>query len=175
MRRNLLAGLGLVVAAVILVAASATFDLELEGFVLLGVAVGAVLALVPDASPTGRLAGFSVGVLAAWAAYLLRAALLPDSSAGRAVAFALVLAVCAGVAVASSGRLPLWATVLGAGALAGAYEGVFTAAPAEVAETSVTAVTALLVAVAGGLLAGLAAAGPRTTTAPAAELAGGQR
>lgn len=175
MRRNLLAGLGLVAAAVVLVAASATFDLELEGFVLLGVAVGAVLALVPDASPTGRLAGFSVGVLAAWAAYLLRAALLPDSSAGRAVAFALVFAACAAVAAASSGRLPLWAAVLGAGALAGAYEVVFTAAPAEVAETSVTAVTALLVAVSGGLLAGIAIAGPRTTTAPAAELAGGRR
>ena len=67
MRKNVLVGLVLTVAAVVVVLVSSVFDLELESAALLGAALGAVVALVPDRSPMMRLAGFAGGFVAAWA------------------------------------------------------------------------------------------------------------
>lgn len=88
MRRTMLVGLVLTVAAVVVVLVSAWFDLELEPVALLGVSLGAVVALVPDRTPLMRLAGFAGGLVAAWIGYVARAAMLPDSTGGRAVAVA---------------------------------------------------------------------------------------
>ncbi|MDX5450413.1 MAG: hypothetical protein LPK36_05265, partial [Actinomycetes bacterium] len=153
MRRTLLVGLALVVGAVLAVFISSWFDLELEPVVLLGVALGAVIALVPDRSPLMRLAGFAGGFVAAWIGYFLRAAVLPDSTGGRAVAVGLVLILVVAVAAVSLERIPLWSTLVGAAALAGAYEYTYAAAPPEVASTSVSTATALLLTAAIGYLA----------------------
>jgi hypothetical protein len=153
MRRNLLVGMVLMVAAVVVVVVSDLFDLKLDSTALLGLAVGAVVALVPDESPATRLTGFVVGIAAAWVGYLLRAGLLPDSVGGRAVAVVVVLAVCVAVAVATAGRVPLWSGLLGVAAMVGAYEFSYSAAPPEVMSTSVSAVTALLMTAAVGFLA----------------------
>jgi len=158
MRKTLLVGMVLVVAAVLVVMVSAALDLELDSVVLLGIAAGAVLALVPDRAPLARLAGFFGGFVAAWIGYLLRAGVLPDSAGGRAVAVAIVIALAVVLAAASLGRVPLWSTLLGAGALAGAYEYTYAAAPPEVMATSVSAATALLLTVAVGFLATAAVA-----------------
>ncbi|HET9858560.1 MAG TPA: hypothetical protein VFQ19_02170 [Nocardioidaceae bacterium] len=153
MRKTLLAGLVLTAAAVLVVVVSAMFDLELESVALLGVALGAVIALVPDRTPAVRLAGFFGGFVVALMGYFVRAGLLPDSVGGRAVAVGLVVVLCVAIAVASMDRLPLWTTLLGAAALAGAYEYTYAAAPPEVTSTSVTAATSLLFTVAIGFLA----------------------
>jgi hypothetical protein len=153
MRKTLLVGLVLAVAAMVVVWVSAAFDLELESVVLLGVGVGAVIALVPDRTPLARLTGFVGGFVAAWVGYVLRAAVLPDSAGGRAVAVGLVIALAVVLAAAGLGRIPLWSTLLGAGALAGAYEYTYAAAPPEVASTSLSSATALLLTVAVGFLA----------------------
>ncbi len=153
MRRTLLAGVVLAVAAVVVVLVSSALDLELESVVLLGAALGAVVALVPDRSPLVRLGGFAAGFVVAWVGYFIRAALLPDSDGGRAVAVGLVVLLCVGVTAASVGRLPLWSTLLGAAALAGAYEFTFNAAVSEVASTSLSTATTLLFTVAIGFLA----------------------
>ena len=153
MRKTLLAGLVLTAAAVLVVVVSAMFDLELESVALLGVALGAVIALVPDRTPAVRLAGFFGGFVVALIGYFVRAGLLPDSVGGRAVAVGLVVLLCVAIAVASMDRLPLWTTLLGAAALAGAYEYTYAAAPPEVTSTSVTAATSLLFTVAIGFLA----------------------
>lgn len=153
MRKTLLAGLVLTAAAVLVVVVSAMFDLELESVALLGAALGAVIALVPDRTPAVRLAGFFGGFVVALIGYLVRAGLLPDSVGGRAVAVGLVVLLCVAIAVASMDRLPLWTTLLGAAALAGAYEYTYAAAPPEVTTTSVTAATSLLFTVAIGFLA----------------------
>jgi len=153
MRRTLVAGLVLAAAAVVVVLLSAALDLELESVALLGGALGAVVALVPDRSPLVRLGGFVAGFLAAWIGYVLRAALLPDTAGGRAVAVGLVVLLCVGVTAVSMGRLPLWTTLLGTAALTGAYEFTFAAAPPELASTSVTTATTLLFNVAVGFLA----------------------
>ena len=153
MRKDLLVGLVLTVAAVLAVFVSGWFDLELEPVALLGVALGAVVALVPDRTPLMRLAGFFGGFVVAWVGYLVRAAMLPDSTGGRAVAVGLVVVLAVAIAAFSLGRIPLWSTLLGAAALAGAYEHTYAAAPPEVASTSVSTATAVMFAVAIGFLA----------------------
>ena len=153
MRKRMLVGVVLVIAAVVVVLVSALFDLELESVALLGAATGAVVALVPDRSPLMRLAGFAAGVVAAWIGFFLRAGFLPDSAAGRSVAVAVVIALALGVTAVSLNRIPLWSTLLGVAALVGAYEYTYSAAPPEVASTSVSAVTALLFTAAVGFLA----------------------
>jgi hypothetical protein len=165
MRKTIFAGLVLALAAALVMWLSAVFDLELESVVLLGVAVGAVVALVPDRTPLVRFLGFAAGFLAAWVGYFVRAALLPDTASGRAVAVGLVLLLCVGVVALTAGRLPLWSALLGAAALAGGYEYTYAAAPPEVATTSLSAATSLLVCIAVGYLVA-------ATVAPQAGVAG---
>ena len=167
MRRLLLVGVLLAVAAAAAVGLSAAFDLELESVALLGAAMGAVLALVPDKTLLSRVSGFGAGFLLAWIGYVLRAAWLPDTTGGRAVAVAIVVFACVAVAAGASERIPVWATLLGAGGFAGAYEFTYSVAPPEVASTSVTTATTMLFNVAIGLLAGVLA-GPKTTVAAGA-------
>jgi hypothetical protein len=153
MRKTLLAGLVLAVAAVLVMLASSLFDLGLESVALMGAALGAVVALIPDRTPAVRLGGFAAGFVAAWIGYFVRASMLPDTAGGRAVAVGLVVLLCVGITAASLNRLPLWSTLLGTAALAGAYEFTYAAAPPEVVSTSVSTATTLLFNVAVGFLA----------------------
>ena len=153
MRKTLVAGVVLAVAAVLVVVVSAAFDLELESVALLGAALGAVVALVPDRSPFVRLAGFAAGFVIAWIGYVLRATMLPDTAGGRAVAVGIVVLLCVAVTAVSMDRIPLWSTLLGTAALAGGYEFTYAAAPPELASTSVSTATTLLFNVAVGFLA----------------------
>ena len=166
MRTSLLAGGIVVVAAVLAVVLGAPFGLELDTYALIGVAMGAVVALVPDGRPGLRFTGFAAGVLVAWVGYLVRAALLPDTVGGRAAATFLVLALCVVVATVAAGRIPVWSTFAGAATFFGAYEATFAAAPPEVVSTSVTALTAVALTAALGFLA--ASFFAPSTVAPAA-------
>src|SRR3954465_11003279 len=129
MRRTLVGGVVLAVAAVVVVLLSSALDLQLESVALLGGALGAVIALVPDRGPAARLGGFAAGFVAAWIGYAVCAALLPDTAGGRAVAVGLVVLVGGGRTVVTRDRLPLWSTLLGTAALSGAYELTYAAAP----------------------------------------------
>ena len=172
MRRNLLAGLCLAVAAGLLVMVGAMLDLDLESVALLGAALGAVVALVPDRTPLVRLGGFAVGLVAAFVGYVLRAAVLPDTSAGRAVAVVIVLLLCVGVSAAARDRLPLWTLLLGTVGLVGAYEFTYAAAPPELMTTSLDTVTGLFLSFAVGFLAASLASpvdARRADSAPAAD------
>lgn len=166
MRRNFLAGLALAVAAVLVVLISAAFDLELEPVALLGAALGAVVALVPDRGPGTRLAGFAIGFVIAWVGYAARATLLPDTSSGRAVAVGVVVVLCTLVAGLSAGRLPLWSLLLGTAALTGGYEFTYTATPPEMMDTSLSTATTLLLTVGIGFLAA-SLVGPEGDRVPA--------
>ena len=171
MRRNLLAGLCLAVAAGLLVVVGDFFDLDLESVALLGAALGAVIALVPDRTPLVRLGGFAVGLVAAFIGYVLRAAVLPDTSAGRAVAVVIVLLLCVGVSAAVRDRLPLWSLLLGTAGLVGAYEFTYAAAPPELMTTSVDTVTTLLLSLAVGFVAASLASSVNTRRAGSARTA----
>lgn len=171
MRKNVFTGLLLTCAAVLLIALGSALDVERVAAVGLG--AGAVLALVPDQGALSRFSGFALGFVIAWAGYVARAAVLPDSTSGRAVALGLVVAVV--VLGATLLRLPLWAGLLGVAALAGGYEAAFTAAPAEVATTSLTAVTSLVLAVGVGFVAGAFAPREATDPSTSAKQLGGAR
>ncbi|MFL6003139.1 MAG: hypothetical protein ACJ72P_10055 [Nocardioides sp.] len=173
MRKSIFAGLVLALAAALVMWLSDFFDLELDSVVLLGVAVGAVVAMVPDRTPLARFLAFAAGFAAAWIGFLVRAALLPDTAGGRAVAVGLVLLLCVAVAALSVGRAPLWATLLGAAAMSGGYEYTYSAAPPEVASTSVSAATSLLFCLAAGYLVAATVA-PQTPGAPSDPRPGGE-
>lgn len=167
MPKMLLSGGVLAVSAMLVVLVSSGLDLDLESTALLGAALGAVVALVPDRTPGLRLGAFAAGFLVSWIGYVVRAAFLPDTPGGRAVAVLLVVLLCVGVTAASRERLPLWATLLGTAALTGAYEFTFAAAPPELPSTSVSTASTLLLNVAVGFLAAslLAPADPGRTRA----------
>lgn len=166
MRRNTLyAGAVLALAAMLVVLFGSAFDLDLESVALLGAAMGAVVALVPDRTPTTRLVGFAAGFVVAWAGYVFRAQFMPDTSAGRAVAAGVVVLLCVAVAFLTADRITLWTVLLGAGAFAGAYEFAYNQAPPEILSTSLSTATTMAFNVAVGFLAGVAVA-PTTGTAP---------
>jgi len=151
--RILTAGGLLAVTAALLVDHGDHFGLALTHSALLGLALGSVLGLVPGATPGGRVGGFAAGFIAAWAGYAARAGYLPDIPIGRAIAAFAVVVIITGVAAASNGRAPLWAGLLGVGALVGAYETAFTTMPTAFTTESVTAATTVVLACSLGFLA----------------------
>jgi hypothetical protein len=157
--RTCVAGGALAVGAGLLAAKGSVLGADLPHTALLGAALGAVLGLVPGGSVPGRVGGFLSGFGAAWLGYALRAGVLPDSAGGRGLAALSVVAVVTAVAVLSAGRLPLWAGLLGAGTLLGAYESAFAANPTAFLSDSVTAITTVLVSAALGLLVATASEG----------------
>lgn len=153
MRRSLIAGLVLALLAAVITALGGVFGSDLEHVALLGAAIGGALGLVPHQYSWGRITGFLVGFAAAWIGFALRAAVLPDSSNGRAVAAFLVVALCALACAFSQGRLPLWSALLGTAAIVGAYEEIYTNAPSQFISESPEAGTTVLLATAFGYLA----------------------
>lgn len=159
MRVSMGTGLLLIVAAVLVIVLSAAWGLELEGYTLTGVAAGGVVGLVPDRSAWTRLGAFVVGFVAAWIGFVLRAAVLPDTTAGVAAGAVVTLLIVVAAVAAGRGRhVPLWAALLGAAAYAGVYESAFAAAPPEVVSTSLDTATSLGLAVAVGFVVACLAA-----------------
>jgi hypothetical protein len=150
----LYAGAVLALAAMLAVLAGSALDLDLESVALLGGAMGAVIALIPDRTPLARLAGFGVGFVVGWAGYIFRAQFMPDTTTGRAIAVGVVVMVCVGIAALSMDRITLWTVLLGAGSFAGAYEFTYNAAPPEILSTSLSTATTMAFNVAVGFLAG---------------------
>lgn len=153
MVKSLVTGLCLAVFAAVIIGLSNVLGLDLEHVALLGAALGGVLGLVPHRPAWGKVVGFLVGFLLAWLGFALRAAVLPDSSSGRAVAAFVVVVLIAVVAAVSRGRLPLWSGLVGAASIVGAYESVYTNAPSQFVTESPAAATTVLLAVGLGFLA----------------------
>jgi hypothetical protein len=162
MRKTLVAGVVLAVVAMLVVLISAALDLDLESVALLGAALGAAVALVPDRSALERVGGFLAGFVIGFLGYVLRVSMLPDTAGGRAVAVGLVVLLCVAVTAASLGRVPLWSILLGAAAVAGAYEFTYTEAPSQLPTTAVSTATTLLFNVAVGFTAAALFAPVRT-------------
>ena len=153
MRRTAIGGALLAVIAFLLVLFGQALDLDLEKVALTGAALGAVVALVPDRPPLLRAAGFVGGFLLTWLGYALRAAFLPDTSMGRAIATLVVLLLLMAVAVVTGTRVPLWSLLTGAAAMAAAYETTFMATPSAFPYESPTAATQMALAAGVGYLA----------------------
>jgi hypothetical protein len=152
MRLHILSGVALALTASIAVVLGAFFGLELDSVALLGIALGAVVGLVPQGRPIHRLIGFGAGFAIVWAGYATRAAVLPDSTSGRAVAALVVVLACTLVYLVARGAIPLWSPLVGVAALVGAYEETYTAAPSQFVDQSLSAATTVLLAAAIGYL-----------------------
>jgi hypothetical protein len=152
--RTSVTGAALAVVAGALVVHGAVFGADFLPTVVLGLAVGAALGLVQHRSAPERAVAFVLGVLAAWVGYALRAGVLPDIPMGRGLAVVVVISLITAVAAASAERLPMWAGLLGAAVLAGAYEVVYTASPSDFTAESTIAVTSVLLAAAFGFVVG---------------------
>lgn len=150
--RTVTTGAAIAVTAALIADQGDVLGADLPRTALLGTALGAVVALVPDRGLTARAGGFVGGILAAWLGYGLRAGLLPDIPAGRAIAAAFVVGVVTAVAVIANGRVPLWAGLIGVGTMVGAYETTYASSPASFLLDSTTAATTALVGAALGLL-----------------------
>ena len=118
--KTLAAGSAVTVGAIALIIATAAYDLGAA--LLVGLAAGALVALVPGETGTRKIAGFVTGILVTAAAYGLRAGVLPDSTLGAVIGIGVLLALVTLIAVATNGRTPLWASLAGVTAMAGAYE-----------------------------------------------------
>lgn len=165
MPRTLISGLLLTAAAFLTVLLGDWLDLDVATGALLGVSAGAVVALVPDAGVGRRLAGFGLGVVVTLVGYVLRAAVLPDTTGGRAVFTALVVGLCVVAAAASLGRLSLWSGLLGAATFAGAFEATYNLAPPRVVENATNTLTGLVLCLAVGFAAASLAAPGRERAA----------
>lgn len=152
-KRSLIAGLVLAVLAALIIGLGELMGLDLQHVALIGAALGGVLGLVRHDPPWGKVAGFVVGFVVAWIGFALRAAMLPDTSAGRAWAALVVVGVLAVVCALTRGRLPLWSTLVGAAAMVGSYEEIYTATPSAFVAESPTSATTVLLAAAVGYLA----------------------
>lgn len=150
---KVVAGVALALAMVVLLIVGDGLGWDLDGYMVLGAGVGAVLALVPDRSPLARLGGFLLGVLAAALGYALRAAVLPDSTTGRALALVIVIALAVGLVLLTFDRVPLWTAFLGIGALGGAYEEAFTDSPGSFLSTLPATASSFLLVVAAAFAA----------------------
>jgi hypothetical protein len=161
-RASVVGGTLLTAAAALVIVISSGTGLGLEPYALTGVAVGAVVGLVPDRAPLERLGGFVVGFVAVFVGFALRALVLPDATSGRVVATVVTGLLCTLVAFAARGHLPLWSMLLGVAAFSAVYELPFTNAEPEMATTSMDVATSLLSAVAVGfVVASCTAARPR--------------
>jgi hypothetical protein len=142
MLRTLLSGfvLALCTAVVLMIGGGS----ELEQVALLGAALGGVIGLVPHDSP--------LGFAMAWMAFAVRAAVLPDSTTGRAVAAFVVILILGGAAAISSDRVPLWSSLVGAAAMVGAYETAYTSSPPTFLTTSPQSATTVLLAAGFGFI-----------------------
>ena len=150
MLRTLLSGFVLALCAAVVLMIGGGSDLE--HVALLGAALGGVIGLVPHDPPLGKLGGFALGFAVAWMAFAIRAAVLPDSTAGRALAAFVVILILGGAAAVSSDRVPLWSSLVGAAAMVGAYETTYTSSPPTFLTTSPQSATTVLLAAGFGFL-----------------------
>ena len=165
----LLTGGALALAAGILADQGTLLGADFPNTALLGLSAGAVVGLIPDRAVGARMTGFVAGFAAAWVGYALRAGFLPDIPMGRAIAASAVIGLVTAVATATSGRVPLWSGLIGAGALVGAYESTFAATPTAFVADSMTAATSVLLACALGLLLTSTLSGLSSSAPPAVE------
>ena len=153
MRKVLMTGalIGLAAAAAILL--SGVLGQSLQHLGVLAVVLGAVIALAAGRTWWGAPAGLGIGMLVAWVGYGLRALLLPDATAGRAVAALLVILVTTVVVALAGGRIPLWSGLLGVAAMIAGYEQSYKEAPSAFLSESPAAFTTMLVGLGLGYLA----------------------
>lgn len=138
MRRVLVSGVLLAFLAALAIWIGTLFDISM-GSTLFGVAIGAVLALVPGFTPVTKIIGFIVGFIVTFAMYAVQALFLPLSTIGSVVGAFITVIILTIIAALVHRKLPFWSMLLGAAGIAGAYGAQFLAAPQNLAIEGVAA------------------------------------
>jgi hypothetical protein len=149
--RILIRGAVLALVAAVVALTGGALGIDTIWPVLLAAAVG--LAAVPLSA--GRAAAFVAGALISWVALALRAGLLPDMVASRAIVVVIGIALITAIAAATADLAPLWAGLAGYAAFAAFYEPIFAASPTSFIADSTVAMVTLLLATAFGFGAAL--------------------
>lgn len=152
MVRIFISGLALFGAATVAIALDSLLGLGL-GFAILGIAIGGVLGLVQDGAAIGRMLAYIIGVVIVVAAYLGRVLVGNSSDLGLLAGSALIIFAITLMAGVTNNRLPLWAGLLGAVTVIGAYETAFEIAPQNILSELLPQVSRALVPVALAFLA----------------------
>jgi hypothetical protein len=152
MVRIFISGLALFGAAAVAITLDSLLGLGL-GFVVLGIAIGGVLGLVQDGNAIGRMLAYVIGVVIVLAAYLGRVLVGNSSDLGLLVGSAVIIFAITLMAGVTKNWLPLWAGLLGAVTVIGAYETAFEIAPQNILSELLPEVSTALVPVALAFLA----------------------
>jgi hypothetical protein len=113
-------------------------------YAVFGLAIGAVVGMLPDADPVARLMGFILGLLLAFASYVVRGGYLPYTKWWSAAVVLVLLAIITGIAVLFRSATWFASMLLGAGILYGMVELQFQAAPSAYFDSLALAFLSLL-------------------------------
>ena len=113
-------------------------------YTVLGLAIGAIVGMLPDADPVARLMGFMLGLLLAFASYVVRGGYLPYTKWWSAAVVLVLLAIITGIAALFRSSTWFVSMLLGAGILYGMVELQFQAAPSAYLASSALAFLSIL-------------------------------
>jgi hypothetical protein len=140
----LMGGLALAVFALVIYLLPGELGTAAIAYTVLGLAVGTIVGLLDGVDPVARLMGFILGLLLAFASYLVRGGLLPYTKVWSAVVVLLLLAVITGVTALFRSGAWFASMLLGAGTLYGVVELSFQVAPSAYLATAGLALLSIL-------------------------------
>jgi hypothetical protein len=152
MGKTFVQGLVILVAGIVALALNQLLNLGL-GSITFGLAVGGVLGLVSDGGPVGRVGAFIVGMIVTMILFVLSVLVLNNSFLGQVLTIVIGIGLITIICALTGGRLPLWAGLMGAVLVAGAYSQAFAANPAGILTELPQYTTQALVPAALGFLA----------------------
>lgn len=129
MGKTFVQGLVIIAAGIVALLLNQLLNLGL-GSITFGLAVGGILGLVSDGGPVGRVGSFVVGMIVAMVLFVLTVLLLNATFLGQTITILIGIGLITVICALTGGRLPLWAGLLGAVLVLGAYGQVFVANPA---------------------------------------------
>lgn len=151
MKRVLAAGFVLAVLAALAMWIGQMFNISM-GNTIFGVAIGALLALVPGVSPGKKIIGFLIGIFVTLIMFAFQAQFLPLTKDGATIGAFLTVLVLTIISALLHNKIPFWTIVAGIAAIGGAYGTQFLAAPQNFKTESIAALGGVLFVSALGFL-----------------------
>jgi hypothetical protein len=127
--RTLAGGVAIAVFALVIYLLPGQLGTLPIAYAVIGMVMGVVVGLLPGADPTNRIMGFVVGLLLAFASYVIRGGLLPYTNLSAAIVVTLMFLLITGITAMFRSRTWFVAMLLGAGTLYGLVEPLFQKAP----------------------------------------------
>jgi hypothetical protein len=127
--RTLIGGLSLAVLAPVIYLLSGDLGTLSIAYTVFGLTIGAIVGLLPGADPANRLSAYSVGLLLAFASYVVRGGLLPYTKNSAALVVLVMLLIVTGITAVVRSRAWFVLMLLGVGAMYGTVEPQFQLAP----------------------------------------------